>query len=41
MGTRTLMALLLSAMRLAMRAIDLVSETVTVQPSWFLPANAR
>jgi hypothetical protein len=39
--TRTLRALLLSAVRLAIRAIDLVSETATVQPSWFLPANAR
>jgi hypothetical protein len=41
MGTRALRALLLSTVRLAIRAIDLVSETFTVQPAWFLPANAR
>ena len=32
---------MLSTVRLATRAIDLVSETATAQPSWFLPANAR
>jgi hypothetical protein len=37
----TLRALLLSTVRLAIRAIDLVSEPATVQPSWFLLANAR
>jgi hypothetical protein len=41
METRTLSALLLSTVRLAIRAIDLVSETATVQPSWFVLANAR
>jgi hypothetical protein len=39
--TLTLRALLLGTVRLAIRAIDLVSETATVQPSWFLLANAR
>jgi hypothetical protein len=41
MGTKTLRELLLSTVRLAIRAIDLVSETAAVQPSWFLLANAR
>jgi len=41
METRTLSALLLSTVRLAIRAIDLVSETATVQPLWFVLANAR
>ena len=40
-GKENAQGLLLSTMRLAMRAIDLVSETATVQPSWFLLANAR
>ena len=29
------MVVIVSTVRLAIRAVDLVSETATVQPSWF------
>ena len=40
-GNENTQALLLSTVRVAIRVVDLVSETGTVQPSWFLLANTR
>ena len=40
-GNENTQALLLSTVRVAIGVVDLVSETGTVQPSWFLLANTR